>query len=233
MAGSLESEGQHVHGTSLSNLKKFLKKDIPTILFYGDSHMSNLQDWLEKCTGVGKPRELDKKVLELAFFCNVGGSRFDTIHDRVCNVEVPETQPDRGDQWQNIITDPTCRPDYIIISLGGNDADEFGKKLGKKLANSDIDPNEFYNKEYLRVTEQMDIVFDRLGNQFQNAQLIFMAIMDRDNWSVTTKQFAQDLTFYVKKCWKIKVMQISGKITPYHMKRDHILSEAVEYFQTR
>ena len=56
-----------------------------------------------------------------------------------------------------------------------------------------------------------------------------MAIMDRDTWSETSKQFAKDLTFYVKECWKIKVMQISGKIKPYHMKKDRVHLNTLGY----
>ena len=108
---------------------KFEKCQPPQILMYGDSHLANLRKWEHVKPNRDGPRPLDKLVLKRLKHCSVGGSTFGNIHNRVRNIIVPKSQPDRGNQWQAVLDDKTCNPTYIYISLGSNDCDSFGQRL--------------------------------------------------------------------------------------------------------
>ena len=94
---------------------------MPTVLMYGDSHITHLEEWSqippEQHVFFG-PTPLDTRVLTNAYYCAVGGSRFDTVHDRVCGINVPSHQKPRGNQWYYITEELNLKPDTVLISLG-------------------------------------------------------------------------------------------------------------------
>ena len=47
-------------------LRKIKPKDIPPILFYGDSHLTNLKKWMKVNCPKSGPKGLDKKVMKRA-----------------------------------------------------------------------------------------------------------------------------------------------------------------------
>ena len=76
---------------------------MPVVLLYGASHIIRLQDWLAMGKDSRYPLKLtyiDTRAFSNATFCAVGGSRFATIHQRVCGQNVTAHQPKRGNQWQ-------------------------------------------------------------------------------------------------------------------------------------
>ena len=65
---------------------------IPRLLLYGDSHITRLERWRNQLNihiMPNQPTDLDRLIMSKAEFCAVGGSRYDTIHDRVQRINVP------------------------------------------------------------------------------------------------------------------------------------------------
>ena len=110
------------------------------------------------------------------------------------NINVPKTQPDRGNQWQDLLNDPECDPVYIYLSLGSNDCDSFGQRLSwlrqqQLLASKHLDvygtemiyfdPLKYYEQELDKFIRQIDLVIGRLESQFKNAEIVFSCIFER------------------------------------------------------
>ena len=137
MALSKSSSDEH---QSLFKINKFIwGNTMPVVLLYGDSHLTHLRDWYELPNDPNipyRPTSLDTKPLDSCTWCAVPGTRFDTIHDKVCGFGIPAHQEYKGDQWGEITGKvdgkPKLNPSYIIASLGGNDVSEFDGKLKKK-----------------------------------------------------------------------------------------------------
>ncbi len=89
-------------GDTLEKILTFIRsKEMPKLLLYGDSHITRLEDWLKKTvvlTDNYGPKPLDHKALKNVEFCAVGGTKFDTIHSKVCGINVPIYQRRRGNQ---------------------------------------------------------------------------------------------------------------------------------------
>ena len=83
----------------------------PTILYYGDSHLTRFKCWINTDEEFGGPKELDREVLQHRHFCAVGGSTFKNVHDRVRNINVPPTQPYRGNLWRYTLRVKELKPD--------------------------------------------------------------------------------------------------------------------------
>ena len=79
------------------------------------------------------PTELDDKILKASTYCAVGGSMFDTVHDRVRGIKVPDTQTYQGNQWAHIVDVLKLKPDTVVISLGGNDCSKSDSRLKAHL----------------------------------------------------------------------------------------------------
>ena len=72
-----------------------LQYKMPKLLLYGDSHITRLEDWIKKpfvATDMYGPKLLDQKAMKNIEFCAVGGTKFDTIHSKVCGINVPTYQ---------------------------------------------------------------------------------------------------------------------------------------------
>ena len=108
---------------TLMKIKNFiLRCRMPKLLLYGDSHITRLEDWTKKpvvFTDMYGPKPLDQRALKNIEFCAVGGTKFSTVHSKVCGINVPVYQRRRGNQWKHVTEDLKFQADGIIISMGG------------------------------------------------------------------------------------------------------------------
>ncbi len=222
----------------------------PHVLLYGDSHLSNLLKWKFQPSRKHGPRPLDISALMETSFCAVGGSRFVNIHDRVRNINVPPTQPDRGDQWSACLNDPSCEPTYILVSLGSNDSDLFGQCLSwlfdmqlfaSEHPNKEIrryihfDPIKFYWSELTKIIGQIDRVLNRLEKSFPDSEIVYLSISERDMWDTLTVYFARTINWYIKFHRGHRVINLNGLIPKIHYKRDkiHFKNRGYHYFMDK
>ena len=100
MALSKGGDGDH---QSLSKINKFIwSNTMPVVLLCEDSHLTHLKSWYELPNDPQicyRPTSLDTKPLDSCTSCAVPGSRFDTIHKKVCGNDIPAHQEYKGDQW--------------------------------------------------------------------------------------------------------------------------------------
>ncbi len=228
---SCSSEGQ-----SLWKVRRYIRgENIPTILCYGSSHLTNLKRWLATYDPRFGPRFLDRKVTRKTHFCAVGGASFQNIHDRVRGINVPKTQPWKGNQWRYTTHVKEVVPDYIWVVLGSNDCDTYDRKLKQALLEHDLaqpppgqgrkpfDMKTFNEKEQRQIFENIDTVIDRLRVTFQGAQLVFLGILKRDRWCPETRQLSMDINWWMKQKHNAKVVQIGAFSHPlWHLRDDGV-----------
>ncbi len=210
---------------------------IPELLLYGDSHLANLRKWQTVDPEDDGPRPLDVLALKNMRHCSVGGSTFANIYKRSRNINVPKTQPDRGDQWSALILDKMYKPTYILLSLGSNDCDSFGQHLSwlcnLQLLSSEqpmlygntmihFDPNQYFHEQLQMFISQLDTVVDRLEKQYPNAEVIFSAVFERTYWDELTIHMAKTINWYVKSERKLRIVNLNGMVPPTRMKKDKI-----------
>ena len=192
---SLEKSYYAPPGVSLwRHMHRIIHDTPPHVLLYGDSRLSNVQKWLKESSYKHGPRPLDYAALMETSHCAVGGSRFVNVHNRVRNIQVPPTQPDRGNQWEKCLSSPDCEPVYILVSLGSNDADLFGQCLSwlmdKQLEAAEhptkensvfihFDPIKYYKCELVKLIGQIDRVLNRLETTFPNSEIVFLSVAER------------------------------------------------------
>lgn len=239
------------HGMSLWRHKDhLLDGKIPQILLYGDSHLANLRKWATQSEDRDGPRPLDKIMLKSFKHCSVGGSTFNNVYQRTRNIKVPPTQPDRGDQWSEVLNDKTCNPTYIYVSLGGNDCDTFGQKLAwlsqqqllactyPTVYGTDMirfDPLEFYQEELDKIIDQLESVITRLEVAFPDAEIIFSSVFEREPWDDLTLYLARTINWYMKFFRKHRMVNLNGMIPPEQLKDDkvHFLNLGYQTFMDK
>ena len=184
---------------TLEKIKYFvLCYNMPKLLLYGDSHITRLEDWIKKAfvaTDMFEPKLLDHKAMKGIEFCAVGGTKFDTVHAKVCGINVPLHQRWRGNQWKRITEDINFKADGIILSLGGNDTGSFDDKIRNKLAQKALlqhIPQELLtdaqkeiitfdamaekDKTLKTIVGNIDEVFGRLYKHFENACITYVGL---------------------------------------------------------
>ena len=225
-------------GMSLWRHRFKIQQDVfPQVVLYGDSHLANLRKWELVKELDGGPRPLDEAILMQLQHCSVGGSTFKNIHARTRNINVPKTQPDRGDQWASLIKSCDEDPTYILCSLGSNDCDSFGQRLAwltqqqllacqnPQLNGPDMvrfDPNEYFSRELDKFVDQIDEVIDRLENTFEKTEIVFSAVFERSYWDDMTVLMARCINWYIKYYRKCRVINLNGKVPPTLIKRDMV-----------
>ncbi len=127
-------------------------------------------------------------------YCTVWGSRFDTVHDRVRGIKVPDTQTYQGNQWAHITEVLKFKPDTVVISCGGNDCSRSDTRLKwhlnqqaqaakhptwRNTCSLNVHPVSFMQLEEKDILEEMETVIGRLRDTFPNARLVFVGIMCR------------------------------------------------------
>ena len=212
---------------------------MPHMLLYGASHLTRLETWLgltRDPEDETKPTALDGRALSKARYCAVGGSKFSTIHERVQGINVPPHQPQKGNQWKQLLEDKYKRA-YTGVCLGGNDTSAFRDKLLKRLnlgkrASSDaitqraqevkFDIDEFLKKEYELIENNMTTVMNRLSNTFKSSKIIFVAIWRRPVWDDYTALLADKINTHAGINWAHRVVYPGTFITPAHVLNDDV-----------
>ena len=201
---------------------------MPTILFYGDSHLTRFKKWIKSTNLPDGPTFLDRYVLQHKHFCAVGGSRFNTIHDRVRGIKVPPTQPFRGNLWRYTTRVKELRPDYIVVSLGFNDISRFDRMYKKEMADfkevnmnvpiDEIDEShkfadaEFWAKEQKDILDNVDIIVGRLRHNFPGSRLIFVGVIPDKNWCHESIILCNNLEWHMKEKLGLKLAPIAGLV---------------------
>ena len=215
-------------------------RDMPIVLHYGDSHLTRFKCWINTDAEYGGPKKLDKHVLVHRHFCAVGGSTFSNVHDGVPNINVPKTQPYRGNLWRYTVNFKELKPDYIFISLGTNDSSNYDRHYkremakyrkavedGKIVINSDGN-YKFCNPEYWlcqanEIKKEAKIVFDRLQDTFKGSKIVYMGIIRNPKWCEETMLMCDNFEWWVGRVLKIKLAPLSGLIDrSIHIMRDDV-----------
>ena len=82
--------------TRIENLREPILRyqhSMPKMLLYGDSHIVRLEEWIKQPyvkSNIFDPTPLDHIALSNIEVCAVGGTRFDSVHEKVCGVGVPK-----------------------------------------------------------------------------------------------------------------------------------------------
>ncbi len=220
---------KHRHRIAIGN--------IPQIMLYGDSHLANVRKWEKQPGHRHRPRPLDVEVLKTLRHCSVGGSTFANIFQRTQNINVPKTQPNRGNQWKAAIEDPKCNPVIIYVSLGSNDCDTFGQKLAwltqQQLLASEhpliygtdmiqFSPNSFYKSQLELFISQIDRVIDRLEKHFPDAEIIYSSVFERCYWDPLTLHMARTINWYMKTERNLRLVNLNGKVPMDRIKDDMV-----------
>ncbi len=104
---------------------------------------------------------------------------FDTIDDRVLGINVPDHQPKKGNQWQQLIDD-NYHLHYTVVSLGGNDVSNYGDKVKQRRRRAmgnpanETDDNEFLEKEFKLLCGHVDTVFQKLIDTLDGTRIWYM-----------------------------------------------------------
>ena len=228
---------------TLAKIDKFIWScTMPSVLLYGDSHLTHLKKWykLPNLPRIPyKPTSLDKKPLDSCTWCAVPGTRFDTIHDKVSGNDIPGHQEYLGDQWGDITVKNKIDPVYIICSLGGNDVSDFDTSLKKKLAEqqialqnaargfgdtsmADFDTVKFWNEKKEELHGHIDKVYERLGNTFPDAKIGHFGLLIRDEWCDASIRMAENLDWYIHNVKGVKILKINDFVNHSHLKRDGV-----------
>ena len=233
--------------------RQIVGRRMPTILFYGASHMTNLKKWVKTPQKSGGATWLDRMVLRHKHFCAVGGSRFATVHDRVQGKNVPDTQPFRGDLWRYTIRVKELKPHYILISLGFNDCDRFDRRYKAamkeyrnalaKAKGAEVDDGKFtfcdgehWIKETKEILDAMDEVIDRLQKAFPDSKLVYVGVMRSEKWCEETLLVCDRIEQKIGHYHGIKMAHLGGFIKPkMHIRPDkvHLNSKGYRLFMDK
>ena len=232
-------------------LREIKPKDIPTILFYGDSHLTHLKRWMKVTCPTTGPKGLDKKIMKRAHYCAVGGSNFMNVDERVRGIKVPETQKWQGNQWRYTLNVKELNPTYILVSLGTNDCDSFDRKLKKKVREKQIAEEKptrrnahmlFWTVEkeweltIKDLYDAIDEVLDRLKCAFPDSTIMILGLMTRSWWCNETVQMARNLDWWMKAGHNLKLAHMAGFVEPEkHLMDDgvHLTREGYRLFMDK
>ena len=122
----------------ISNIKhQIIRYNMPSILLYGDSHIERLEDWIKlpyNPNNLDGPTPIDHKALSRAEWCAFGATTFETVHKKLCGLDVPSHQKCQGNQWHHVTQVLKMKPDTLIVSMDANDISNFDSCLKPKLA---------------------------------------------------------------------------------------------------
>ena len=223
------------------------------MLLYGDSHIVRLEEWVDQRYNVENiygPTPLDHIALSNIELCAVGGTRFNTIHEKVCGVGVPKHQRRQGNQWDHIVNKLKLQLATVIISLGGNDYDRLDKMMKRnrrRQLQAFVRPTRknahwiFYSEEYfwevelMNLYHQIDDVIMELKGQFPETKLYFMGILKRSHWSPEARKVADNVDWYLKKGPQCKLLHMNGLVRPEHFLRDrvHLTGYGYQFFMDK
>ena len=218
---------------------KITSGNIPQLMLYGDSHLANVRKWERQPAHRHGPRPLDMEVLKTLKHCSVGGSTFGNIFQRTQNINVPKTQPNRGNQWKAALNDPKCNPAIIYVSLGSNDCDTFGQKLAwltqqQMLASEHpllfgtdmirFNPNTFYESQLELILSQIDRVINRLEKCFPESEIVYSSVFERCYWDPLTLHMACTINWYMRTERQLRLVNLNGKVP-----RDRIKDDLVHF----
>ncbi len=230
--------GANVGAQTIWKRRRQIKnREMPTVLFYGDSQLTRFKNWIKNPNQVEGPTFLDRYVLQHKHFCAVGGSKFSTIHDRVQGINVPPTQPFRGNLWRYTNVVKELRPDYIVVSLGFNDISGFDRLYKREMADfrrinlgaDEIDENhrfadpEFWANEQKKILDSADEVIGRLRLHFPDSRLIFVGVIPDKNWCYESVSMCNNLEWHMKEKLGMKLAPIAGLVEKdVHIDRDGV-----------
>ena len=103
----------------------------PCIAFVGDSHVRYLKEWLEFMNQEPHRYKLETTALGMSQFIYSGGSRWDTLYNRVQGIKVPK-HPKQGDTLQQVLDNKKNIPEFFWI-CGTNDLDWYNDHYHEAL----------------------------------------------------------------------------------------------------
>ena len=244
MAQSKSGGDEH---QSLSKINKFIwANTMPVVLLYGDSQLTHLKAWYEMPNDpqvAYRPTSLDIKPLDSCTWCAVPGTRFDTIHKKVCGNDIPAHQDYKGDQWGKItgtVAGKTkLNPSYIIVSLGGNDVSDFDTNRKSKYAEQQLalrnsargygdtsmasfNSVKYWNDEKDAIRGHVKTVYQRLGVTFPDAKIGHLEIFMRNEWEFASRRMAENIDWYVHHELGIKLLKLNDMVDHTHFKIDGV-----------
>ena len=107
----------------------------PNAVFVGDSHVSRMKLWLDWVHLNEQRFKLETKALGMSLLVYTGGSRWDTLYDRVQGINVPSHQT-HGNILQQVLDNKEITPEFIFWISGINDLDWYNDKYHEALHKS-------------------------------------------------------------------------------------------------
>ncbi len=212
----------------------------PHFLYFGDSHIGRLRNWaLMREDGCG-PDYWEHKLLDKCEFVYSGGSRWDTVLNRVRGIEVPIHQT-QGDTWSDMMeqySKGNFKPTHVVISCSGNDVCHINDKYFAKIRFSTIwhllvdvpfGPSEYQKQRNHwfddRVTKPIKVHdFDHeafLEKELQNVKNHINCVM-----GVLTDTFSDCKLFAIgalrRKHWFPEMNDLLAKINMYLRTKHHV-----------
>ena len=138
-----------------------------------------------------------------AEFLAVGGSTWESIIGNIKGDGLSRYQKHLGNQWFSWCT-AGKQVQYLVISMGGNDTDQFGRDIHKlSLRHSELRPvfwkkaQFMLNKEYYRIRKNIDSVLQFLEDEFPGVELLYLKITPRNWWGHHARKLARWLDHYL------------------------------------
>ena len=109
----------------------------PNIVFVGDSHVGRLKEWADSMKDDEQRFLLENKCLGMSQYVYSGGSRWDTLYNRVQGIKVPEHQT-QGDTLNAVVNNRKITPEFLFWICGTNDIDHYNDKYHEALRKSPL-----------------------------------------------------------------------------------------------
>ncbi len=123
--------------TTHDRRRDILKNDPPRIVFVGDSHVGHLKTWHEFIMKDPVRFKLENVVLSKAQYVYSGGSRWDTIVNRVQGKKVPVHQR-QGNTLKAVADNKLNKPELMFWMCGTNDCDMYNDRYHDALRRSPV-----------------------------------------------------------------------------------------------
>ncbi len=169
----------------------------PHVLYFGDSHLNHLKDFINK----GGLHRSVANAFKNSEFVAVGGTTWGRIEENVKGSGLTKYQKHRGDQWTPYING-SHKAQYVVISLGGNDVDsyagmpygmgDFSKRKGQwKQHHCDL------LCQFNTIKGNIDKVMKFLSDNLDNPQFYYIKIIPRCWWSDSGRRLAHWVDYYI------------------------------------